>query len=63
MTDESKPRRKPGPKTEIPGEVMITRLVCVDSLSVRKLKVLGGGNVSKGVREAARVAYDRLQKT
>ena len=29
----------------------------------RKLLVLGAGNASKGVREAARIAYDRYQNT
>lgn len=35
----------------------------VDPMTLRLLKVLGGGNASRGVREAARVAYAVYQKT
>jgi hypothetical protein len=56
--------RKPGPKIEpgLSGQVT-RRTVLVDDLTWRRLTVLGDGNVSKGVREAARVAYDRYQST
>lgn len=58
---DTKPLKKRGPKPLIPGEVMTQKLVSIDSLTIRKLKVLGDGNLSAGVREAAQVAYDRYQ--
>lgn len=53
---------RPGPKVE-PGVAGFVerRTITVDELTWRKLLVLGDGNASKGVREAARVAYDRYQ--
>jgi hypothetical protein len=55
---------RPGPKVEpgVAGHVE-RRTITVDELTWRKLLVLGDGNASKGVREAARVAYDRYQNT
>lgn len=55
---------RPGPKVE-PGLTgsITRRTITVDELTWRKLLVLGAGNASKGVREAARVAYDRYQNT
>lgn len=55
---------RPGPKVEpgLAGHVE-RRTVSVDELTWRKLLVLGGGNASKGVRAAAKVAYDRYQNT
>ena len=54
--------RRPGPKVE-PGlaGMIERRTITVDDLTWRRLLVLGSGNASKGVREAARVAYDRYQ--
>lgn len=56
--------RRPGPKTEpgLAGPVE-RRTITVDELTWRKLLVLGAGNASKGIREAARVAYDRYQNS
>lgn len=56
-------RNKTGRKTEVPGERMVRTEVSVDPMTLRLLRVLGDGNVSKGVREAARVAYDRYQRS
>lgn len=54
---------KPGPKTNTPtGEDLVKKNFTVDQMTLRKLAVLGGGNLSAGVREAARVAYDQYQK-
>lgn len=51
---------RPGPKTEH-GQPTERRTITVDEMTWRKLLVLGGGNASKGVRAAAKVAYDRYQ--
>ena len=53
---------KTGPKTETP-ETMVRVTVTLDALTRRKLKVLGNGNESAGVRIAARVAYERYQRS
>ena len=56
--------RKPGPKNDLPhGEVADRITVTLDALTVRRLRVLGDGNVSQGVRVAARAAYDRYQRS
>lgn len=55
------PHRR-GPKTEI-GEPVTRVNVMLDERTVRLLGVLGGGNVSRGVREAARVAYAAYQRS
>ncbi len=52
---------KTGPKTERPGEPLTRHQVLIDALSLRMLRVLGNGNLSKGIREAAKVAYERYQ--
>ena len=54
---------KRGRKTEIVGERVTRMNFTVDEMTLRLLKVLGQGNASKGVREAARVAYAVYQKT
>lgn len=53
---------KSGPKTERPIEDARTRTLYLDDLTWRKLDALGRGNRSRGVREAARVAFELLQK-
>lgn len=40
---------------------MKKQAVAVDSMTLRKLKVLGNGNISAGVRKAAEVAYKAYQ--
>lgn len=42
---------------------MSRHVVSLDSLSLRKLKVLGDGNLSMGVRKAADDAYDKYQES
>ena len=56
--------RRPGPKVEpgLAGHIE-RRTITVDDLTWRRLLVLGEGNASKGVRAAAKVAYDRHQNT
>ena len=56
-------RKKAGRKSEFPTEKMQRKLVTVDALTVDLAKVLGEGNLSKGIRDAVRVAYDRYQRT
>lgn len=54
--------KKRGPKPLL-GETMSKKVVTLDSITLRKLKVLGDGNVSAGVRHSADVAYARYQAT
>lgn len=56
-------RRNSGPKTEMVGEPMKRVQVSLDIRTLDLLQVLGDGNVSKGIRHAARVAYDRYQRS
>lgn len=54
--------RKPGPKTDT-REPLARVTLTLDEMTRRKLKVLGDGNESAGARVAARVAYDRYQRS
>jgi len=54
--------KKRGRKPINLGEVMSRKVVTLDDISVRKLKVLGAGNISRGARRAAEIAYERYQK-
>jgi len=56
-------KRTPGRKVEpgLDGPVS-RRTISVDDLTWRRLVAVGDGNASKGVREAAKVAYDRYQR-
>jgi hypothetical protein len=57
-------KRKRGPKTELGEHArVVKKSIAVDELTLRKLSALGKGNLSRGVREAARVAYDIYQRT
>lgn len=56
--DEKKRGRKP----INPGQPMERKVVTLDEMTTRKLKVLGNGNISAGVRRAVEVAFDRYQK-
>lgn len=65
MTD--RPRRggarpNSGPKTELEGQPTKRVQVSLDDRTVELLKVVGNGNVSAGIRHAARVAYDKYQR-
>lgn len=44
------------------GKTMLKRMVALDDTTMRKLKVLGGGNVSRGIRVAAHYAFDKYQQ-
>lgn len=55
-------RRNAGRKTERPGDPAKVRSVSLDDMTVRKLRVVGGGNVSKGIRLAAELAYLSYQE-
>lgn len=58
------PRRRSGRKTELPpSEHTKPVTVTLDEMTLRMLRVLGDGNLSRGIRDAARVAYARYQKT
>ena len=52
---------KRGPKTGF-HEPMTKANLSLDAMTLRKLRALGDGNVSAGVRLAARVAYELFQK-
>lgn len=54
--------RKPGPKLENPSEVVRPRTYNVCEMTERKLLVVGEGNRSRGVRAAAKIAYDWWQR-
>ena len=57
MRDQAKKR---GPKP-MHGEPMTKTVVSLDEMSRRKLRVLGEGNISAGIRRAAEMAYARYQ--
>lgn len=55
------PGKKRGPKP-ILGETLKRTQITIDTLTRRKLMVLGGGNnLSAGIRKAADMAYERYQ--
>lgn len=56
------PRPRSGRKTELGGQPTRRVQLTLDERTLEFLAVLGDGNVSKGVRVAARVAYDRYQR-
>lgn len=63
MEDQApaKTQRKRGPKTELPPCEELTRInLMVDEMTVRKLKVMGEGNASAGVRLAVKLAFERF---
>lgn len=55
-------RRNSGRKTELVGAPTKAVTLTLDEMTVRKLKVLGEGNASRGVRLAADMAYDAYLK-
>lgn len=50
-------RPRSGKKTELYGQPTRRVQVTLDERTLELLAVLGGGNVSKGIRVAARAAY------
>jgi hypothetical protein len=65
--DTNTPKKR-GPKPQIDGEIMKRQIVTIDSMTRRKLMVLGtdeaGKSVlSRGVRRAAEIAYEKYQNT
>ena len=52
---------KRGPKTGY-DEAMERKNLCLDQMTIRKLMVLGDGNLSAGVRLAAAEAYNLYQR-
>lgn len=55
--------KKPGPKTGLQAGTPVSRKsITIDEMSERKATVLGGGNVSMGIRLALDVAFDLYQK-
>lgn len=56
-------KQKPGPKIEPHIDAVHPHTVMLDELSVTQLRVVGDGKLSRGIRRAARVAYERYQST
>lgn len=56
-------RARAGRRTEVPEKDLRKVCVLIDEQAIEMLRVLGEGNLSRGVRQAARVAFDRYQKT
>ena len=54
------PGKKRGPKPMF-GQPMKRQQITIDEMTRRKLLVLGGDNLSEGVRVAADRAYERYQ--
>lgn len=54
-------RRNAGRKTERHDLEVTKQTVSYDETTKRRLAVLGGGNVSKGIRLAAQFAYEGYQ--
>lgn len=54
-------RRNAGRKTEDHAERVEKHTVTLYPMTARKLKVIGGGNMSRGIRIAANVAFDKYQ--
>jgi hypothetical protein len=55
---------KPGPKNELPPHVRTSQCTfSLDKRTVELLAVIGEGNMSRGVRLAAEMAYENYQLT
>ena len=52
---------KRGPKPLLGDEILTSKQVTIDRLTIRKLLVVGGGNISAAVRLAADIAYEKYQ--
>lgn len=63
MDDQAppKPKRKRGPKTELPPCQEVARFnVMLDEMSARKLRVMGEGNLSAGIRLAVKLSFEKF---
>jgi hypothetical protein len=56
------PRPRSGRKTELQGQPTKRVQVTLDARTLELLAVVGGGNVSKGIRHSARLAYEQYQR-
>lgn len=54
---------KRGPKVDAMLGPLQRQTVLLDGLAIEQLKVVGDGNLSDGCRKAARIAYERYQRT
>jgi hypothetical protein len=54
---------RPGPKTDPLLGPLAPRTLMLDELTVTQLRVVGLGNLSHGVRRAARMAFLAYQQT
>lgn len=52
---------KPGPKVDPSVGPLEPKTVLLDDLAIRQLLVIGGGNLSNGIRKAARGEFKRYQ--
>lgn len=55
-------RRNAGRKTEKVGAPTRAVSVSLDELTVRRLRVVGDGNLSRGIRIASELAYEKFQR-
>lgn len=55
-------RRNAGRKIELQGEKVTKHTVTLDPMTRRKLKVIGDGNMSRGIRISAGIAFDDYQR-
>lgn len=55
-------RRNAGRKTEKVGAPTRAVSVSLDELTVRRLRVVGDGNLSRGIRIAAELGYEKFQR-
>ena len=58
---KNEPKQKRGRKPMIDGEAMERVGLTLDKMTLRKLRVVGNGNISAAVRKAADLAYDAYQ--
>lgn len=56
-------RRNSGRKIELIGEMTRKITITIDDITHRRLKVLGAGNVSRGVRVGAKNGYADYQRS
>lgn len=54
-------RLNAGRKTEVQDQKTERVNVTLDPLTVRKLRVVGEGNLSRGIRKSAELAYEKYQ--